>query len=394
MPPDRLLARLAAALFLCGLIPGIYEFRHPVDFGFGQGFEMAAIARNLVDHGAFANPFEPAVTGPTAANPPLYPLILAGLMKVFGAPGFVRAAIWINMLLNAALAALMPRISRVIYGDPWPGVFAGILWIPALRLMPEWDTTSTMAGLLVFVLITAERPRSAVVAGVLGGLLTLLNPSVALIFVPWLVWLAMTGRRTWRYAAAVTVIAAVCNLPWMARNYRVWRAPVLRTNFGYTLYSSNNDCAEASLAQNIRTGCYQATHPVASADEARLLAQMGEYEYDRMRGADARKWIYGHPDRFARLTAQRVALFWFPDPGHATRSAYAVWAITALSLPGIVLMARRRLPATVYILAVWTLYPLMYYVVVSGDRYRFPLLWTSLAPAGYFLASRWPKTVK
>jgi hypothetical protein len=113
-----------------------------------------------------------------------------------------------------------------------------------------------------------------------------------------------------------------------------------------------------------------------------------------MRGADARKWIYGHPDRFARLTAQRVALFWFPDPGHATRSAYAVWAITALSLPGIVLMARRRVPATVYILAVWTLYPLMYYVVVSGDRYRFPLLWTSLAPAGYFLASRWPKTVK
>src|SRR4051794_25040894 len=79
----RLRRYLAAVLFLCGILPGFYEFRYPVNYGFGRGFEMAAIARNVVDSGTFGNPFEPQVTGPTASNPPLYPLFLAGLMRVF-----------------------------------------------------------------------------------------------------------------------------------------------------------------------------------------------------------------------------------------------------------------------------------------------------------------------
>jgi hypothetical protein len=32
------------------------------------------------------------------------------------------------------------------------------------------------------------------------------------------------------------------------------------------------------------------------------------------------------------------------------------------------------------------IYPLMYYIVVSDLRYRTPVLWLSLLPAGYFLS--------
>lgn len=62
-----------------------------------------------------------------------------------------------------------------------------------------------------------------------------------------------------------------------------------------------------------------------------------------------------------------------------------MWLITALSLPGLILMAKRREAVTIYILAVSAIYPLMYYVVVSDMRYRYPVLWLSLLPTGYLL---------
>ena len=59
-----------------------------------------------------------------------------------------------------------------------------------------------------------------------------------------------------------------------------------------------------------------------------------------------------------------------------------VWLITGLSVPGLVLMAWRCERAT-YFLAVLLVYPLMYYVVVTDMRYRYPILWISALAAGY-----------
>jgi hypothetical protein len=65
--------------------------------------------------------------------------------------------------------------------------------------------------------------------------------------------------------------------------------------------------------------------------------------------------------------------------------AVAIWILTILSVPGLIGMVRRRVPATLYVLTVLLLYPLMYYVVVSDVRYRYPVLWLSSLPAGYCL---------
>jgi hypothetical protein len=376
------LTRAARILFVCGLIAGVAEFRlHPEAFGFGRGFEMAAIARSLVETGTFGNPFEPFVTGPTASNPPLYPLILAGLLKLFGPAGTVWIAVLVNIVLNAAIAAALPFLSRAVFRQDFPGVVAGALWIVSMRLMPQWDTTMTVAGLIAFCLISA-RGASAAVTGVLGGAISLLNPAGVLIFGPWLLYL----RRGWRYVAAVVAMVAACNVPWIVRNYRAFGAPVLRTNFVYTLRSSNSDCDRSSLYETSLVQCYQRTHPAGDADEARLMTELGEVRFDRLRASEAFQWIREHPARFRELTLQRFVEFWFTDPGIAARAAYAMWLVTLLSIPGIVMMAVRREPVTWYILAVWLLYPLMFYVVVSCDRYRYPMLWASLLPAGYFVS--------
>ena len=85
------------------------------------------------------------------------------------------------------------------------------------------------------------------------------------------------------------------------------------------------------------------------------------------------------------MTLARVRDFWFPPlyagPFHST----VIWLATLLSLPGLLLMALRRVHATLFALVALFAYPLMYYVVVSDVRYRLPVLWLSLLPTGYFV---------
>ena len=387
------------ALGLVGAAAGCYQFLHQMAEGFGRGFEMAAIARNLAAYGTYGNPFAPAVTGPTALVPPAYPLLLAALIKLSGSLLWMAlAANGLNILANAAIAAMLPRVSEAFFGDWKPGAFAGALWICAMRLMPQWDASFTIAGLLAFCLLTSGTigrkntwQNRAIAAGVLAGVLSLANPATISIFLPWAAFLLFRRgvglRYAVQYGALLILTMAACNVPWMIRNYRIWHAPVLRTSFGITLYSSNNNCAESSLAKDAAHGCFQATHPVASEAEVALLNQVGEVQYDRNRAAAAWDWIRNHPARFRRLTSERILEFWFPDPMVSAYTAYGIWAITLLSIPGIVLMARRRQAVTLFVLAVWLVYPVMYYIVVSCDRYRYPILWTSLLPAGYCLSA-------
>ena len=70
-----------------------------------------------------------------------------------------------------------------------------------------------------------------------------------------------------------------------------------------------------------------------------------------------------------------------------TDTFYGFWLGTIFGLPGLILMARRREPVTKFVLFVSLVYPLMYYIVVSCDRYRYPILWASHLPAGYCIAA-------
>ena len=382
-------------LFVAGVAIGCYQAFLP-GFGFGRGNEMASIARNVVATGTYGNPFPPAVTGPTAVVPPLYPLFLAALMKLFGvSPLFVLMADLANVAGNAFIAALMPRLSRVFYGDATPGVFAGVLWLFSMRLLPQWDVSFTVLGLVLFLILSAatiERGNRmslwASLAGLIAGLLTMANPATVLVVVPWIVFLIwrrrVPVRHALRYASVLALVVVLCNLPWMMRNYAIWHKPVLRTNFGMTIYCSNNDCAQSSLFRNMANGCYQSTHPVLSEKESQLMKDLGELEYDRKRTADTFAWIHSNPNRFRQLTVSRFVEFWFPDGDTGNLSAF--WLSTLLFVPGLIFMARRREPATAFVLFVSLVYPLMYYIVVSCDRYRYPILWASQLPAGYFAA--------
>lgn len=382
-------------LFVFGLLVGLLQLSSFDGLGFGRGFEMIAIAKNIAAQGTFGNPFEPAITGPTAVVPPLYPIALAAIIKIFQVPGLIIFAATVsNIVVNAMGSALMPRLALIFFGDMRPGMIAGLLWTFSIRLMPQWDVSYTVAGLMVFCCLAAEAVetlsmRKTVLTGFAGGLLTLMNPATVLLSVPWVVFLLVSRgvplRRSVRFLSCVLLVIAASNVPWLIRNYTIWNAFALRTNFGMTIYASNNDCAESGLVASMESGCYLATHPVSSQAEVRLLQELGEVEYDRMRTRVALDWIATHPERYRELTGRRIVAFWFPELEFPTVPTYVIWGVTVISIPGFLLMARRRELVAWYVLLVWLIYPLMYYNVVASDRYRYPMLWTSLLPAGYLL---------
>src|SRR5690242_6544091 len=106
--------------------------------------------------GTFANPFLVEKTGPTAVEPPLYPLFLAALTTILKhSPLVAMAAVVCNIATNAVVAAWLRRMSLVCCGEMGPGIEAGVLWLAVARLMPSWDTGCTVGGLVFFCLFTS-----------------------------------------------------------------------------------------------------------------------------------------------------------------------------------------------------------------------------------------------
>ncbi len=381
---------------------------------------MGNVAENIAKYGSFANPFFVLQTGPTASIPPLYPFVLAVLIKLLHNPSLVFLTATLGCILaDSFVAALLPRVAQVFYDDPLPGMFAAVLWIGAMPIIPSYDVSYTALGLLVFCLLT--RPSAmetsgtwwSVAGGAVAGCLALFNPATLLMTGPWTLFLFWRGNKpTKMRLISCGVILAVMAVPitaWGMRNYYRFGTFAVRITMGMTLYASNNDCAEVDIFRDQLYGCYNAHHPNTSLSEAELLRTLGEVEYDHKRVKDVKNWVYQHPNRFGLLTAKRVLRFWFPQTlpsaqeilekggysipeqvrGWIARRnvvAYVLCLITALSIPGVIVMAYKRLPVTVYVLTVWTIYPMMYYIVISDVRFRYPELWLSLLPAGYFVA--------
>ncbi|MFC5864336.1 hypothetical protein ACFPT7_18665 [Acidicapsa dinghuensis] len=405
-------------LFLAaGLVGVVIQWIHPAD----AGDEMMRLAQNIVSTGSYRDPFRVMATGPTAMNPPLYPLMVAFLIRILRLPSLVYlAAVLGSMIANAVTAVLLPRIANVFFADELPGIAASILWIGMMPCLPGWDTSYTVAGILLFCLLIAVPSESkgrelqaTLLAGVIAGLLFLLNPSVLLVVIPWMaytVWRAEGSRsKAVRNALIACSVLAVAIFGWCTRNYLVLGAFVTRTNLGATMYASNNDCATPSLISEEFDGCYQAHHPNTNPAEAQAVLSLGEVRYDRLKTQETKQWIASHEGQFLQLTAERFIAFWFPvvekiPPDFVSRSvgrggsqaaqswiaeqnvtAYVMRFATVLSIPGLIVMMRRREPVIWFIIAALALYPLLYYVVVSDMRYRYPVLWISLLAAGYLI---------
>jgi len=397
--------RVTRRIFWAGFLVRVFymtlahTFRiRPAEDHFQFGWEAGRIARALVTGYGYADPFSNvffAHTGPTAWLPPLYPLLLAGIFRVFGV--FTLTSAWVLFAIQSAFSAatalavwesaLRCFSRRVALWSAW--IWA--LYPAAMQYAVRWPWEMTITtALFTFALALAirmrgigepeehKRPltRSWLLFGLLWGLIALSNATL-LSFLPvcglWI--LAGTYRR--RFAVRDCILAAVvfvvCIAPWTARNYSVFHRFIpLRSNFGAELYMGNGPGSNGLLMEYL--------HPFQDPVQLRRYAQLGELDYVAERGAAARAFILAYPAHFAANVARRVYFFWAGNPQSADWPWYNEagrtlnFAFSSIAgLLGLALALRNRVPASGLFAAAFLLLPIPYYLVTVHARFRHPL---------------------
>ena len=103
--PRRMFWVALVARLLVITIGHTYRMRVILDH-FQFGWEMGRIARALATGYGFADPFN-GHSGPTAWTPPLYPLILGGVFKIFGV--YTLKSGWVILAINSVMANGLAR---------------------------------------------------------------------------------------------------------------------------------------------------------------------------------------------------------------------------------------------------------------------------------------------
>lgn len=363
-----------------------------------SGAETVRVARSLASHGTFADPFVTLRTGPTAHVAPVYPFLYSLLLRGFGTgPTALRIAWALNVGFLAVQMGLLPLLSSGMKLGLLPGIVAAGLGTVSLYAPIDTRWEAFFVGLLLmfsyFVMVRSfdsPRVKSVMIAGVLWGALVLSNPVLVLLLFVWpLCWIARQPKprraKIARHFGLTASVALLVISPWIVRNYLRFDTFIfVRDNLGLELSVSNNPCAAPTIGENIQSGCHARTHPNISTAVAAQLAAGGEVAFNRAKLREALNWISSHPGAFSSLTLRRFRLFWFPNLDRWWEAAL-VWTVTLLSFAGLWLLATKNSLAAWLIGTAWLLFPLIYYITQFEPRYRYPIYWTSLLPAGYAL---------
>jgi 4-amino-4-deoxy-L-arabinose transferase-like glycosyltransferase len=365
----------------------------PGEDHFEFGWEMGRIGRSLATGYGYSDPFG-GHTGPSAWNPPLYPLLIGGVFKVFGIYTKLSAFVLltINSLLSAWTAVLCYEIGLRCFHRRC-AVWSGWLWAlypAAMQYAVRWvwemsATTAVFTALLVLVLrmrgIGEAQPEEQTwqqwsVFGVLWGVLALLNPS-PLLMLPFAALYVLSAPRWQTKRLAHAALAGVLFLsliaPWTARNYAVFHRFVpLRDNFGAENFAGNNDSAIGFP--------WVARFALVTDAQLAEYTRMGEPAWSAERGDRANAWIHTHPKRFAQLTIKRAWMYWAGVPKSVEEAGLLEYgrlmSFQFLSLAGILGVAlalyRRRPVAWLFAMA-FVLLPLPYYAVTVQARFRHTL---------------------
>ncbi len=375
-------------------IPHYYRFS-PVDDHFKFGWEMGRVARSLAAGHGYSSPFLHS-TGPTAWVTPLYPLILAGVFRLFGV--YTALSAWMILAFNCVLNALMAWTTWAIAirclnrRVAWWSAWIWTLYPAAMQYAVKWVWEMTLTAFLfqwIFLLALrmgniggdpAEAPRAAntrrwALFGLLWGLATLSSASISIVLPFCGIWILVRNRDWRRQLPRVVLASAICLgciAPWTIRNALVFHRFIpMRSNFGAELWMGNEPNLHGMLIGA----------PTATADQKRLYDSLGEIAYVQSRSQLAKREILDSPATFSGMTLLRFYYFWADVPHSSQGGQWWTEYVRSLNFQitsvigvlGLLLALRRRIPGAALMGWAFLSVPLPYYFVIVEARFRHPL---------------------
>jgi 4-amino-4-deoxy-L-arabinose transferase-like glycosyltransferase len=383
---------IALAARLATLTLGHFYRISPLEDHFKFGWEMGRIARSLATGHGYANPFDNP-SGPTAWTTPLYPLLMAGVFRLFGV--YTALSAWVILACNCVFSALTAWTTweiaarcfnrRVALWSAWIWALYPAAMQYAVKWVWEMSLTTFLFSVILVVALRirniggnpAEAGEAAstkrwAIFGLLWGIVTLSSASVA-IFLPFCGLWILKGTRHLRRQLPRVLLAAVlclaCIVPWMVRNALVFHRFIpMRTNLGAEFWMGNDPNLQGMVIGS----------PVALANEEALLDRMGEYAYSRWRGQVAIAQIRRDPASFLRLTIRRFYFFWAGVPHASLKGKHWTEYVRDLNFQfasivgvlGLILALRRRVPAAWLFAMAFAVIPFVYYFVFVQARFR------------------------
>ena len=391
-PDDRKLILLAIALAFAARIAAMFLLRTwdftgiygPDKARYAFGNESGSIAYSLAAGHGFSSPFLDRITVPSAWIAPIYPALVAGIFKIFGA--FTPAAAIASFAMNSAFSALtcIPLYCagrrtvgrRVALWSMFLWALCPLFW----RWAVTWVWDMCLSALLFtcafwFALRLREGAgkREWAAFGALWGVCALVNPGMLIFSVVsalWAAWPQLRSPRGWLRTAILSGVVAVAVIsPWLVRN---------RIALGHWVFVRDNFPFEFSLGNfhNSNGMGWAGMHPAVNPHLMAEYIQKGEVEFIRHHGALAMQFVREYPGEFLRLCAHRFIAFW--DGEYILYSVQALewWSpwvhglLSLLTLVGAVFALSRRVTAAwMYTLGI-LLYPLPYYLTYPQTRYR------------------------
>jgi len=319
---------------------------------------------------------------------PGFPLLLAGIYKIFG-HNYLAAKICLA-ILSSFSCLLLFAITSLLAGDKKIGTWAAFIY----AIYPSsifWTGYLAPVTLEIFILLSvvllllkAEQKNYFwfMLAGIFTGLGVLTRSIFILLLLVVLIWMTIKNRKIFlSYFIIYTTAVTITISPWVIRNYLIHKTFVLTsTEGGIVCYIANN---EKSIYQP--SGYWD---PTGRYEEhiMKEIKGLSEVETDRYFYRAAFRFIKDNPRIYWKLVKDRFFRFWkvvphtFSGPGGSYKSYHIKIALLS-NLPIFILAAIGFLLS----LKKWNNFLLFYLIIIfwaapiilffkTVIRYREPIM--------------------
>jgi len=295
---------LGAALFLRLLL---WSFQSNAAGDDGERYYLEGL--NWATYGVFsASPVLHGAPLPTAHDMPLFPGLIAVLLKIFSSKTIVVHLIGLlNILFFTGYVLNVMLCARLLFREQKPILIAGTISavlpesvVYSLFYMPEslYLFLSSLATGLLILSVVEQRPIAMICAMVCQSLAVLTKPIgipyMAFMVLIYFVFSAFTIKKRMMICCFSVGIALTCLMPWFIRNYRAFGHVGLTTISGTNLYCCNYQYMLEDMNPEKRTLIQKRNaESVAYADSCNLMLR------SKILGKVAGMEISGNPVDYA-----------------------------------------------------------------------------------------------